>query len=306
MCIFKGVIRDADREAYISAFEDAVGPLLKLGLHYGVSAGELSAALMRAGLTTMTRHVLDAERRPASDARLAKYLGLSEKAFKAVAADAEARRRAERRLSPETLSAILGVWHSDPMYASVYDLARDLEIGTSERANTFAGLVERVAPGTDAKLALNELNAAGCVELLDGGYVRASARTYFLPSRDHQSRLRRMGATLRQYHEVFYRNLTSENRVAEGLLERTLVSDNRISKIGVKKFHAAALVAVQKLMEDLDATLSVIGRDYGSGDGTLCGLGVYLFDDVDRPVPAGLSGFPNDLITAHADHNDSG
>lgn len=299
-------MRDAEREAFISAFEDALGPLLKLGLHYGVTAAELSAALMRAGLSTIARHIGETERRPASDSRLAKYLGISEKAFRAIAADAEARRLADRRLSAETLSAVLGVWHSDPTYASVYELARDLELGDPTRANTFAGLVERVAPGTDAKLALNALMSAGCVECLDGGYVRATARAYFLPSRDHQSRLRRMGATLRQYNEVFYRNLTSEDRVAEGLLERTLVSDNRISELGVTKFHGAAAATIQKLMADLDATLSAIGRDCSSVDGTICGLGVYLFDDADRPVPAGLSGFPLDLDKELAGNNELG
>jgi hypothetical protein len=286
---------DIDREAFVAAFEDALGPLLKLGLHYGVSAAELSAALLRAGLATMTRHISLTEQRPPSDRRLAKYLGVSEKAFRAIAEDAEARRLAERRLSAEILSAILGVWHSDPMYASVYELPRDLELGNSGRANTFAGLVEKVAPGTDANLALNALLSAGCVEYLDGAYVRASARAYFLPSKDHESRLRRMGATLRQYNEVFYRNLTSENRLAEGLLERTLVSDSRISDAGVVQFHLAAAAAVQKLMSDLDATLGAIGRDSEAGEGKVCGLGVYLFDDADRPVPAGLSGYPIDI-----------
>lgn len=286
---------DVDREAFISAFEDALGPLLKLGLHYGVSAADLSAALMRAALATMSRQVELTERRPASEARLARYLGVPLATLRAIAEEAEARRLADRRLSAETLSSILGVWHSDPAYASVYELARDLEIGDRSRPGTFAGLVEKVSPGANPLAALEALVSAGCAERLDGGYVRAMARTYFLPSRDHQSRLRRMGATLRQYNEVFYRNLTSENRVAEGLLERTLVSDSRISDAGRERFHAAAAVAVQKLMEDLDATLGAIGREANSPDGRLCGLGVYFFDDADRPVPAGISGFPIDI-----------
>jgi hypothetical protein len=286
---------DANRDALIDAFEDALGPFIKLALHYGLSAAELSTALLRSALTTISRHIEMAEKRTPSDLRLARYLGLSKRAFRAVAEDAEARRRADRRLSADTLSAILGVWHSDPMYASIYELAKDLEIGDAERPGTFAGLVAKVAPGTDATLALKALSSAGCVECLEGGYVRASARAYFLPSTDHQSRLRRMGATLRQYHEVFFRNLTSEDRVTEGLMERTLVADNRISEAGVAQFHAAATAAVQKLLTDLDATLTMIGRNCAQSTGHVCGVGIYFFDDADRPVPSGVSGFPIDI-----------
>lgn len=289
------LMNDDNREAFIDALEDALGPLIKLGLHYGVSAAELSAALLRSALNTIGRHIETAEKRSPSANRLAKYLGLSEKAFRTVADDAEARRRADRRLSADALSAILGVWHTDPMYASVYELAKDLEIGDAGRPETFAGLVAKVAPGTDAMLALKALSIAGCIERLDGRYVRATARTYFLPSADHASRLRRMGATLRQYNEVFYRNLTSEDRVTQGLMERTLVADNRISDAGVAQFHSAAAAAVQKLLSDLDATLSAIGRDFASDEGNICGLGIYFFDDADRPVPSGLSGFPIDI-----------
>ena len=88
-----------------------------------------------------------------------------------------------------------------------------------------------------------------------------------------------MGTTLRQYHEVFFKNLTSENRGRDGLLERTLVSDQPISAAGVQSFHQASIAAAQKLMLDLDATLTSIARESSAHDGTVCGVGIYFFND---------------------------
>jgi hypothetical protein len=142
---------------------------------------------------------------------------------------------------------------------------------------SFRELVDLACPGADIEALLDELVAAGSVEVIDSVTVRCLSRTY-LPKEADVKRIERMGRFLSVVATSFVHNLL---RVSPEpvYMERTVVSDEKLSESGRDQFLAAAGERGQEFLTELDTFLTRLASSERSEAGKKYGVGVYFFED---------------------------
>ncbi len=269
---------ESDQEAFLSAFEVVLKPLLRIGHHYGIPGHRLRDAFSQATVEFFAEEVQEKEERPVSATRVAMYAGLNTgevigRLTERVSASRSFARRAQ------LLSSVLNAWHVEPGYAAVYDLAREIPIDAEPGKPSFLSLCAKVDPDANPEDLLEELLASRCVERLDGGFIRPLTRTYVVPPGD-ATRLDRMGKVMVNLGESFARFITREEGRFSQFTERTLVADFGLSQNGIKIFDAEVRERGTKLLTDLDSWLALQGDRVSSEAGPRYGCGIYVFEDV--------------------------
>jgi Family of unknown function (DUF6502) len=276
-----------EKEAVLSVFAELVRPLMRVAFEYGISAGEIAGVVRRTYIQALEARLLD-QKRTATDARLAVVSGLAK-------ADVSALRDALRAGAPHSLRAsvsldqvtnLLTVWHTHTGFSGAYGLAMELDLvptpGSPRRS--FRELVEIACPGADGEALLDELVAAGSVEVIDSITVRCLSRAY-VPKGADVKRIERMGRFLAVVAANFVHNLL---RVEPDpvYFERTVVSDELLSEVGRDKFLTLAGERGQELLTELDTFLTRLAETERRDGGKRYGIGVYFFEDQspDRPV----------------------
>jgi hypothetical protein len=269
-----------EKEAVLSVFAELVRPLMRVAFEYGISAGEIAGVVRRTYIQALEARLSD-QKRSTTDARLAVVAGLAK-------SDVTALREALRAGAPHSLRAsvsldqvtnLLTVWHTHTGFSGAYGLAMELDVvptpGSPRRS--FRELVDAACPGADGEALLDELVAAGSVEVIDSMTVRCLSRAY-VPKGADVKRIERMGRFLAVVSANFVHNLL---RVSPEpvYFERTVVSDEAISEAGRDKFLALAGERGQELLTELDTFLTRLAASERSEAGRKYGVGVYFFED---------------------------
>jgi uncharacterized protein DUF6502 len=269
-----------EKEAVLSVFAELVRPLMRVAFEYGISAGEIAGVVRRTYIQALEARLLD-QKRSTTDARLAVVAGLAK-------SDVTALREALRAGAPHSLRTpvsldqvtnLLTVWHTHTGFSGAYGLAMELDLvptpGSPRRS--FRELVDAACPGADGEALLDELVAAGSIEVIDSMTVRCLSRAY-VPKGADVKRIERMGRFLAVVSANFVHNLL---RVSPEpvYFERTVVSDDPISEAGRDKFLAIAGERGQELLTELDTFLTRLAGSERSEAGKKYGVGVYFFED---------------------------
>jgi len=269
-----------EKEAVLSVFAELVRPLMRVAFEYGISAGEIAGVVRRTYIQALEARLSD-QKRSTTDARLAVVAGLAK-------SDVTALREALRAGAPHSLRAsvsldqvtnLLTVWHTHTGFSGAYGLAMELDVvptpGSPRRS--FRELVDAACPGADGEALLDELVAAGSVEVIDSMTARCLSRAY-VPKGADVKRIERMGRFLAVVSANFVHNLL---RVSPEpvYFERTVVSDESISEAGRDKFLALAGERGQELLTELDTFLTRLAASERSEAGRKYGVGVYFFED---------------------------
>jgi len=269
-----------EKEAVLSVFAGLVQPLMRVAFEYGISAGEIAGVVRRVYIQALEARLVD-QKRPPTDARLAVVSGLAK-------SDVSALREASRLGAPHSLRSsvsldqvtnLLTVWHTQPGFSGAYGLALELDLQPEQGSprRSFRELVGAACRGVDEEAMLDELVAAGSVEVIDGTTVRCLSRAY-LPQETDVTRIEWMGRVLANVAASFIHNLRADPHEPV-YLERAVVCDEPISESGRDKFLALAGQRGQALLNDLDTFLAQLSATEGSASGRRYGLGVYFFED---------------------------
>jgi len=269
-----------EKEAVLSVFAALVQPLMRVAFEYGISAGEIAGVVRRVYIQALEARLLD-QKRPTTDARLAVVAGLAK-------SDVSALREASRLGAPHSLRStvsldqvtnLLTVWHTQPGFSGAYGLALELDLqptpGSPRRS--FRELVAAACRGVDEEALLDELVAAGSVEVIDGSTVRCLSRAY-LPQGADVKRIERMGRFLASVAASFVHNVMRAN--ADPLyFERAVTSDEPLTENGRDKFLALTGERGQELLSELDTFLTRLAASERSESGKRYGVGIYFFED---------------------------
>jgi hypothetical protein len=269
-----------EKEAVLSVFAALVRPLMRVAFEYGISASEIAGVVRRTYIQALEARLLD-QKRPTTDARLAVVAGLAK-------SDVAALREATRAGAPHSLRGAVGldqitnlltVWHTHSGFSGAYGLALELDLvpASGSPRRSFRELIAASCPGADAEAVLDELVAAGSVEVIDGTTVRCLSRAY-VPKGADVKRIERMGRFLAVVSANFVHNLLRESPEPV-YFERTVVSDELISETGRDKFLALAGERGQELLTELDTFLTQLAAKERSESGKRYGVGVYFFED---------------------------
>lgn len=273
-----------EKEAVLSVFAALVQPLMRVAFEYGISAGEIAGVVRRTYIQALEARLLE-QKRATTDARLAVVAGLAK-------SDVTALREATRSGAPHSLRAnvsldqvtnLLTVWHTHSGFSGAYGLALELDLAPtpgSPRRN-FRELIAAACPGADGEALLDELVAAGSVEVLDGTTVRCLSRAY-VPKGADVKRIERMGRFLSSVTGSFVHNLL---RIAPEpvYFERAVVSDELVTENGRDRFLALAGERGQELLTELDTFLTRLASTERSEKGKRYGVGIYFFEDHSPP-----------------------
>jgi Family of unknown function (DUF6502) len=269
-----------EKEAVLSVFAALVQPLMRVAFEYGISAGEIAGVVRRVYIQALEARLRD-QKRPTTDARLAVVAGLAK-------SDVSALREASRLGAPHSLRStvsldqvtnLLTVWHTQPGFSGAYGLALELDLqptpGSPRRS--FRELVAAACRGVDEEALLDELVAAGSVEVIDGSTVRCLSRAY-LPQGADVKRIERMGRFLASVAASFVHNVMRAN--ADPLyFERAVTSDEPLTENGRDKFLALTGERGQELLSELDTFLTRLAASERSESGKRYGVGIYFFED---------------------------
>jgi hypothetical protein len=269
-----------EKEAVLNVFAALVRPLMRVAFEYGISASEIAGVVRRTYIQALEARLVE-QKRPTTDARLAVVAGLAK-------SDVAALRQATRAGAPHSLRGtvsldqvtnLLTVWHTHSGFSGAYGLAMELDLvptpGSPRRS--FRELVAAACPGADEEALLDELVAAGSVEVIDTTTVRCLSRAY-VPKGADVKRIERMGRFLAVVSANFVHNLL---RVSPEPLyfERAVVSDELITEAGRDKFLALAGERGQELLTELDTFLTSLAAKERSESGRRYGVGIYFFED---------------------------
>lgn len=259
---------------------------MRVAFEYGITAGEIAGVVRRTYIQSLEERLKE-QHRPTTDARLAVVSGLSR-------SEVVALREATRAGAPHSLRAgitldqitnLLTVWHTHPNFSGAYGLPMDLDLvpvpDSPRRA--FNELLKIACPEVDRDALLDELIAAGSVEVIDNTTVRCLSRTY-MPRGADVTRIERMGRFLGVVTGNFVHNLL-RSETEPSYFERTVVSDGPLSDRDRDQFLAVAAERGQELVVELDTFLAGLGSERMES-GKRYGVGIYFFEDdsVDSPL----------------------
>jgi hypothetical protein len=270
--------KDEQGLAVIDVVEAAMKPLLPLFRNFGVTHHDLSQMLARLFVYD-TEETLKKEGRPTTPARLALMTGLTRGEAERYLADrvTAVSRRSKKNAEVVIPSTVLTVWNFDSRFSTPYQVALDLDLKPSNRRRSFIDLVETAAPGADPDAVLDQLLAAGCVEVHDQIFVRCTNRAY-IPAGVSVERITRIGTALGALAGTLTHNLLETSVEEDGFIERTLLSDFPVSPQGRKAIRSWIAVDGLRLFDTLDAWINNSRSELESQDGNTVGIEMFMFE----------------------------
>jgi hypothetical protein len=269
-----------EKEAVLNVFAGLVRPLMRVAFEYGISAGEIAGVVRRAYIEALESRLKE-QRRPTTDARLAAVAGLPKSDVSALrdALRAGAPHSLRANVSLDQITSLLTSWHTHSNFSGAYGLPMDLDLapvhGSPRRG--FAELVAIACPGADADALLDELLAAGSVEVIDDITVRCLSRAY-VPRGADVTRIERMGRFLAVVTGNFVHNLL-RMEADPAYFERTVVSDDMLTDMGRDRFLALSGERCQELLAELDTSLTRLAESERGASGKKYGVGIYFFEE---------------------------
>ena len=271
---------NTEKEAVLNVFAGLVRPLMRVAFEYGISAGEIAGVVRRAYIQALEAR-LQEQKRPTTDARLAAVAGLPKSDVSALrdALRAGAPHSLRGAVSLDQITSLLTAWHTHSNFSGAYGLPSDLDLvpipGSPRRG--FNELVTSACLGADADALLDELVAAGSVEVIDGLTARCLSRAY-VPRGADVTRIERMGRFLGVVSENFVHNLLRTD-IDPAYFERTVVSDEMLSDAGRDRFLEESGEKCQELLADLDTYLTRLATSERQASGKRYGVGIYFFEE---------------------------
>jgi hypothetical protein len=270
----------SEKEALLNVFAALVRPLMRAAFEYGITAGEIAGVVRRVYIQALEARLVE-QKRPTTDSRLAVVSGLPKSDVSAVreALRSGATHGGKAGASADQVMNLLSTWHTHSNFSGAYGLAMDLDIvptpGSPRRS--FQELVDTVCPGVDRDTLLDELIAAGSVEIVDGNTARCLSRAYISGGADTAA-INRMGWSLETLMRTMVHNLLRTER-DPNYFERFVVSDFQMSEAGRDHFLTEANERGQALLVELDTFLTALTADQPQVSGKKYGVGIYFFED---------------------------
>ncbi|MCC7461658.1 MAG: hypothetical protein IT480_04255 [Gammaproteobacteria bacterium] len=268
---------DEQRSALIDAVEASLRPLMPLFLNYGVTHHDLTEMLARVFVTAIEEQ-LKKEGRPTTVGRLALSTGINRSRVEKIISDrdAAAARRAFATHNTSALALVLATWHDDPRFSTPYGVPLDLEFAPAAGRRSFVDLVNVAYPGYDPDAALDQLIAAGCVEVHEQGFMRCTDRVY-MPAGVDKARIARLGECVGALAATFAQNLL-RGEDDPTYFERQVETDYMVSLESRRAIQDHMHSEGQAFLASLDQWLSARHDQFMSTNGKRFGISMFAYD----------------------------
>jgi hypothetical protein len=258
--------------------EAVLRPLMPLFRTFGVSHLDLSDMLARVFVYD-TAESLAKEGRAPSAARLAIMNGLTrgEVEKHLSAREAATRRRARSESQVLGPAVVLALWNTDLRFSTPYGVAVDLPLKRGQRSRSFEDLVQAVSPDLDPEIVLDELVAAGCVQIhAESEFVSCTSRAY-IPAGVVADRISRVGTVVGGLAANMTRNLL----LADGETaypERAVITEFPVSAAGRLKISEWLRTDGLRFLETLDGWLNATQDELKADSGERVAVNIFMCD----------------------------
>lgn len=268
----------AERGAFLDAIETLLRPLMPVVLSYGVTEQDIGEVFKSLYLETLSEKLRE-QGRPTTVARLALMTGLTRAEVERLRTRrAEKRqRRTQSTQKLDQLARLLATWHDDNRFSTPYGAPLDLSLQTERGFRTFAEIVEAAGAGNDPSLVLDELLAAGCVEVHAEKFVRCINRV-FIPTGVDVSRIVRLGQYVAAMNATMTHNLL-RSPSEPSYYERALVTGGSVKR----EFREVALqylnTTLQQVIEQMDRWWEAKEEEFRDPEGSRYGLCAFFYEE---------------------------
>jgi hypothetical protein len=175
---------------------------------------------------------------------------------------------------------VVAGWRRDPEFLG--HMGKPVVLEMTGKLKSFQDLVKRYSGDIPYRAVLDELEADGSVERLNGDRVKLVERAY-VPAVDESMKVHILGVDTALLIETIDHNLRSDR--AQARFQRKVLYDN-LPDEALPEFRRLSSEASQGLLEKLDRWLARNDRDSrtgvtGSGRNS-AGIGIYYFE---KPMP---------------------
>jgi hypothetical protein len=189
-------------------------------------------------------------------------------------------KRELRSLSTQKLhlfAGLLATWHDDSRFSTPYGAPLDLSLQPERGFKTFAEIVEAAGPGSNPSLILDELLAAGCVEVHAEKFVRCINRAY-IPTGIDVSRIVRLGQAVGAMIATMVHNLLRQSG-EPSYFERALMTGGKVKR----EFREVALkylnTTFQEVFEQMDRWWESKEEEFIDPSGSRYGFQVFFYQE---------------------------
>jgi len=273
-----GQLSGSEKEALLNVFAALVRPLMRAAFEYGITASEIAGVVRRVYIQALEARLVE-QKRPTTDSRLAVVSGLPKSDVSAVREALRSGATHDGATIANQAGILLTVWHTHPNFSGAYGLAMDLDLTDvqgSPRRN-FQELVDVACPGANRDALLDELIAAGSVDVVEGTTVRCLSRAYLVPASADTTRIDRVGWFLGSLAGSVVHNLLRSEKDPI-YFERSVVADVPMSETSRDQFIAEANDKGQALLVELDTFLTALAAERPTESGKKYGVGIYFFE----------------------------
>jgi hypothetical protein len=268
----------AERTALLESIEELLRPLLRPVLRFGVTQADL-VEVVRGLYISAVREQLMEQGRPVTVARLALMAGVTR--GEAANIIENKRRRglagAETSSRVDRISILLSVWHDDNRFSTPYGAPLDLSLAPEGTRKTFDDLLAAAAIGLDREAVLDELVAAGNIEIHENKFVRCLNRT-FIPSGVDVSGISRVGRFVGALNATFMHNLF-RSQDDPSFFERIFVTDHLVSADYRDELLRFLREEGQMFVDKLSRWSVEKEESAKSAEGKRYGVGVYFYEE---------------------------
>lgn len=244
-------------------------PLIRLLLKSGITWKEFADVAKQKYVDVATEE-FGIKGRPTNASRVAILTGLDRREVRRLRETAPI--PAESRAYTSRATQVLAAWFHEPDFVGEDGRPRDLPLEGEH--GSFAALMRRHAPALPPGAMVKELKAAGALEELGDGRVRALKREY-IPRELDEAKIRLFGSILHDLGTTLEHNLTRTAGVA-ARFERRAISV-RVAAGAAPEFRALLERAGQDFLVRIDDWLTA--HEVGDDEPAVrLGVGVYQIE----------------------------
>jgi len=190
-----------------------------------------------------------------------------------------------------TPAFVLSAWNTDSRFSTPYGAALDLSLETGGPRRSFSDLVVAAAPGADPDAVLDQLVAAGCVEIVEHNFVRCTNWAY-IPAGVSVERIARIGSVMGALAGTFTHNILESSDVG-GYLERQVQSNFPMSEQGRLALRKWLVDQGTQFLTNIDAWMTENREALEGSDGCPAGVELFMFDTKNEELEA--AGIPSSI-----------
>ncbi|MGA2564444.1 MAG: DUF6502 family protein [Steroidobacteraceae bacterium] len=267
-----------ERTALLESIEELLRPLMRTVLNFGLNQADL-ADVVRGLYISAVRDQLVEQGRPVTVARLALMAGVTRGEAENIVGNRKRRRmaRVENTTRVDQLVRLLTLWHDDNRFSTPYGAPLDLSLAPERAFKTFDALIAAATIELDREAVLDELVAAGCIEIHEDKFVRCVNRA-FIPTGVDVSRISRLGRFVGALNSTFAHNLlrTSEQ---PSYFERVFVSESLVSQEYRNQLLGYLRDEGQQFLDKLCRWSNEKEESLKDENGRRYGVGLYFYEE---------------------------